>query len=703
MPPSKLRIDDLVVDFSSREVCKAGRRLGRRIGSKPLDVLRVLVDQQGKVVSRDMLLDVVWRDRCPTPDVVTQTIKLLRQALGDDASEPRIIETIARSGYRLLVTATWIEDEDERAGSASPVVDPVESRRPRRWAATAIVLGAAGLVGALALTSDRAAPVQSAPEAAGETERIEGAERLASGPEWEWQPRLSPDESSMAYLRRQPDGRDAIHVQELAPGASRQLTFPPESTSDSQPVWSPDGREIVFQRTSDTNCFLMMVAVEGGDPRELGPCRDIGAEIDWSPDGSSIVSGGPAGSRYSVLHQFSLATRTWAPIEYASGADWTDMSPRYSSDGQWIAFRRGAPGGDIWKVPAAGGQAKQVTDRGVEILGLDWAGPDGSLLASTYFGREGDPLLARIDPAGQVSRLAPMAVGRLDAGMRTGHIVFEHLDVQAKAMAWTPGAGKLSTTILSSSRGEALPSPAPDGRAIALLSDRSGQLAVWLVESEAAVPRMVSDLLPENRFPPQWSGDGLRVLVAGTSSQGQGIHEIDVASTKHRLLSLPGERHRFATYGADSTTLLVIAADSDGRQRLDVVLANTPQPTIIASLPGVAFAQWDATGDRLLFTRQSQAGLWAVDRLLRGERTISRLPDLGAYRFWAVSLGRIWVGRVDTDRNQSVLERIDDGSTYAYEDAGSLFPILSAHGDTVYATRFLQNGIDVSIVRPATN
>ena len=700
MPTSKLRIDDLVVDFSSREVFKAGQRIGRRVGGKPLDVLRVLVEHQGKVVPRDMLLDVVWRDRCTTPDVVTQTIKLLRQALGDDANEPRIIETITRSGYRLLAAATWIEEEG-RTDDAPTVAAADERRTPHRGIIAATVIGVAALVGWLALVSDRADTARNATEPAVEVAPIGLTERLASSVEWEWQPRLSPDENRVAYLRKQPDGRDTVHIQELAPGHSRQLTFPTGSATDAQPVWSSDGREIIFQRIAANECDLMIVAVEGGDPRQLGPCRDIGAEIDWSPDGRFIVSGGPAGSRHPTLQQFSLATRIWAPIDYTVGTDLTDMSPRYSADGEWIAFRRGAPGGDLWKVPAAGGRAQQITRRGVEILGFDWAA-DGTLLASTYFGQEGDPLLARIDASGTVTRIAAMAVGRLDAGARTGRVVFEHLDVQAKALAWTPGTGG-PTAILSSSRGEALPSPSPDGRAIAFLSDRSGQLALWLTEGQAAVPRMVPDLVPENRFPPQWSGDGLRVLVVGRSPQGQGIHEVDVASAKHHLVSLPGKRHRFATYGADSGTLLVIGADDDGRQRLDVVRANTPRPTITASMLGVAYAQWDAAGKRVLFTRQSQAGLWVADGTLRGERKISRSPDPGGYRFWAVSQGRIWIGRLDPASKQTVIERIDEGSTEAYRDSSSLFPMLSAYADTVYATRFLQNGIDVSLVKSATD
>jgi hypothetical protein len=57
------------------------------------------------VVSKDALADAVWPQQFLSESVITRAIAGLRRALGDDAKEPRFIETIAKRGYRLLVPA----------------------------------------------------------------------------------------------------------------------------------------------------------------------------------------------------------------------------------------------------------------------------------------------------------------------------------------------------------------------------------------------------------------------------------------------------------------------------------------------------------------------------------------------------------------------------------------------------------------------
>src|SRR4051812_27315858 len=79
-----------------------------KIEPKLMDVLLVLVRHAGQVVSKDALADAVWPQQFLSESVITRAIASLRRALGDDAKEPRFIETIAKRGYRLLVPAAPI-------------------------------------------------------------------------------------------------------------------------------------------------------------------------------------------------------------------------------------------------------------------------------------------------------------------------------------------------------------------------------------------------------------------------------------------------------------------------------------------------------------------------------------------------------------------------------------------------------------------
>src|ERR1700683_4445363 len=74
-------------------------------------VLRMLLEREGKIVTREEIKGRLW----PADTVVdfdqsiNATIKALRRALGDSADNPRYIETLARRGYRLILTVEYLE------------------------------------------------------------------------------------------------------------------------------------------------------------------------------------------------------------------------------------------------------------------------------------------------------------------------------------------------------------------------------------------------------------------------------------------------------------------------------------------------------------------------------------------------------------------------------------------------------------------
>src|SRR3954471_2299991 len=73
-----------------------------RPNPKAFDVLAVLVERRGELVSKDQLLDAVWPDTHVADGVLKVSIAELRRALGDSASPPRFIETVHRRGYRFV-------------------------------------------------------------------------------------------------------------------------------------------------------------------------------------------------------------------------------------------------------------------------------------------------------------------------------------------------------------------------------------------------------------------------------------------------------------------------------------------------------------------------------------------------------------------------------------------------------------------------
>ena len=80
------------------------------LGKLTFDLLVTLVEGAPSVITHDALATQVWKKRLVTPETIVQRVKLLRRALGDDASAPQYIEVVRGQGYRLIPTVERIAE-----------------------------------------------------------------------------------------------------------------------------------------------------------------------------------------------------------------------------------------------------------------------------------------------------------------------------------------------------------------------------------------------------------------------------------------------------------------------------------------------------------------------------------------------------------------------------------------------------------------
>src|ERR1700741_388433 len=108
---------------------------------QPFQILRILVERQGKIVTRQEIRQGLW----PNDTVVefdrsiNVAMAILRKAMADDADHPQYIETLARRGYRLIAPVEWQQSSAE---------DHISEREPgtRRYSHKAAVLVASAFV-----------------------------------------------------------------------------------------------------------------------------------------------------------------------------------------------------------------------------------------------------------------------------------------------------------------------------------------------------------------------------------------------------------------------------------------------------------------------------------------------------------------------------------------------------------------------------
>ena len=150
--PNKLLIGDWLVDPSSGEITREGQTI--RLEVRSMRLLLCLAERPGEVVSIDELLNRGWGDVAVSSDSVYQAMTSLRRQLGDDAKQPRYIETVPRLGYRLVAKVRRLPNFQE---PQPPTQNPAHEISPApgasRIRAGLAVAIAAALCAALAILS----------------------------------------------------------------------------------------------------------------------------------------------------------------------------------------------------------------------------------------------------------------------------------------------------------------------------------------------------------------------------------------------------------------------------------------------------------------------------------------------------------------------------------------------------------------------
>ena len=129
MPPAKrFRFDDFLLDVPNRRLTRAGQPV--ELNSRYFDALALMVGEQGALVGKQRFFDEVWSGMVVTDAALTQCIKDVRRALGDDAGNPRFVRTVPGHGYRFVATVV-VEEEGAPAVAAARAVATPPGLAPR--------------------------------------------------------------------------------------------------------------------------------------------------------------------------------------------------------------------------------------------------------------------------------------------------------------------------------------------------------------------------------------------------------------------------------------------------------------------------------------------------------------------------------------------------------------------------------------------
>ena len=255
---SSVRFDSFRVDLSSGELFRSGVRVP--IQDQPLQVLRLLLEAEGKVVTREQLRAALWpRDTfVDFEHGVNTAVKKLRQALEDSTESPKFVETLPKIGYRFIVPVEWVADAS--SNSPPPRVVPIappgltavpphaakEVLRPAIWRWRFALLA----IGLLLMATIGPYLLRRRPQVQSDNLTITP---LTTFPGFEIGPSFSPDGNQIAFSWHgfEKEFQFDLYIKQVGQERVVQLTHHPAIFLSS--AWSPDGRFIAFMRQTDSD------------------------------------------------------------------------------------------------------------------------------------------------------------------------------------------------------------------------------------------------------------------------------------------------------------------------------------------------------------------------------------------------------------------------------------------------------------------
>ncbi len=439
-------------------------------------------------------------------------------------------------------------------------------------------------------------------------------------------PRFSPDGKWISFSSNRYGNYDVFLIPSEG-GAAKQLTF--HSAADIVVGWSPDSKRVLFQSSRGLMYpgipNLYEVAIDGGLERAVP--TDWGYWGSYSQDGSKLAFNRHPMVWWRQHYRGSYAADLWLmDVKDKKFTHLTDGDfkgnyfwPLYASDGfiYFVSDRtadesKAKPGSrevmksanNIWKIPAKGGHAEQVTHHtGGRVFFPAISGDGKTIVYEQDFGvwkldvksGKSSPIKINIASDDKENAVETLTIRNdaesYDLSPSTKRAV---VTVHGEIFSIATDRGDVQRVTQSFSR-EGDPAWSPDGKLIAFVSDKSGRDEIWIAHEDGTGLKKLTESEGEKQAI-QWAPDSKALMYAASDHK---LYRYDFETARGAVIA-SGEAGNIqgARWSPDGKWVAYSKLDHDLR----------PHVYIVASTGG---AEKHVGSDELLFAETSPA--WTPD------------------------------------------------------------------------------------------
>jgi len=405
LPSEKYRFDEFELDVPKRQLRRGGTIV--ELKPKAFDLLLVLVENPGKLLSKDDLFQMVWENQFVEESNLTVNMSQIRKALGESARQPRFIATVSGQGYRFVgdvhgeskdetgdepeeyviesqtisrVTVENFEDakDEKKLNSALPPANSTQKSKAVLIASILVLIFLFAIGGYFWQTSRAKNPTSFRAVSMKRLTNFGNVNNAA----------LSPDGKLFAYALQEKDGRQSLWLGHVDGGGENIPLRPAAEVSYLGIFFSPDGGSLFYNASGnglERNTIFKM-HVFGGVPEKIH--ENVENYITFAPDGKqfAFVRNDPENRKSSLIAVDANGTNEREIASRPFNQRFSGVSAAWSPDGTQIAVSAGTDESgeitEIFLVTIADGSVKPLTNLGWNgIRSLIWE-KDGSGLYS---------------------------------------------------------------------------------------------------------------------------------------------------------------------------------------------------------------------------------------------------------------------------------------------------------------------------------